>query len=52
MSCHHESCPSRRLFFQQMGSAALATLVSRSDVKLEDLPRKRVMVHVLRGGAS
>ena len=26
MSCHHESCPSRRLFFQQMGSAALATL--------------------------
>ena len=32
--------------------AAVATLVSRSDVKLEDLPRKRVMVHVLRGGAS
>lgn len=26
MSCHHASCPSRRLFFQQMGSAALATL--------------------------
>lgn len=32
--------------------AAVATLVSRCDVKLEDLPRKRVMVHVLRGGAS
>lgn len=32
--------------------AALVTLVSRSDVKLEDLPRTRVMVHVLRGGAS
>lgn len=32
--------------------AAVATLVSRSDVKLEGLPRKRFMVHVLRGGAS
>ena len=26
MSCQHSTCPSRRLFFQQVGSAALATL--------------------------
>ena len=43
MSCHHATCPSRRLFLQQVGSAALATLALsgvRPDVALAESVRE------------